>query len=540
MISRVALQLALLLFASTGVLANEVLNRGADFFNTPERFNRYYTDPQYSPSRTYFVSPNGTGIGSLSSPMSVSDAVNQVSAGEEVRFLPGQYQGCWQLDGSSSGTYDAPVVLKAEPGVEIDCCSTGRQTCFNLEFADHVAIDGFTLRGGDYGVRAVGGYATHDHQTGIAILNNRISSQYRDPIFTGGSDWIVVENNVAHGAGSGDGHGIYLSNGGDWMIVRNNETYDNVNSDFQVNADPISTCAGEGIPYDDPLCDGSALDGLGAGISEFLLIENNYFHDGTSGPNLTSVRNSVFRNNIVGFYTRHGTSFWQETSNPNLGSAGNTVEHNLFIGESGSHVLQFINHSSNNIVRNNVLLAVSRSDTGVTARSDTLLLEQDSTTEGGNSFAGNFFSGGYFEWFTPAPSDLRDTDFDPSWFINFPVAGVTGTPEAFKPAINAPITAAGALLSTTPKDRAGAVRIYPTDLGPWQITLPDPCTLVVETVADTRRVECDSLQVPEGYTVATGGDVTFVANYFINFGNGFRVMNGGIVQAQAGAGIAPP
>ncbi len=43
-------------------------------------------------------------------------------------------------------------------------------------------------------------------------MNNHGHDQYRDPFFTGGSDWIIVENNIAHGAGSGDGHGIYLSN----------------------------------------------------------------------------------------------------------------------------------------------------------------------------------------------------------------------------------------------------------------------------------------------------------------------------------------
>ncbi len=536
--SRSFFQLTAALLANTSVLAVEVPDRGASFFNTPERFNRYYTDPQYSASKTYFVSPNGSGDGSsTANPMSVDGAFNRVGAGEEIRFLPGQYQGCWELDDSSSGTYDAPVVLKADPGVEIDCCNSGRKSCFNLEFANHVAVDGFTLKGGNYGIRTVGGYATRDHQKGIAILNNRISGQYKDPVLSGGSDWIVVENNTAYDAGNGDGHGIYLSNGGDWMIVRNNDLHDNPNSDFQINADPESTCAEEGIADDDPRCDGSALDGKGQGVSEFVLVENNFFHDGAIGPNLTSVRNSVFRNNIIGFYSHHGTSFWQETDNPKLGSSNNTIEHNLFIGESSSHVLQLINHSTNNTIRNNVLLAVSRSNTAVTARNNTLLLEQDGSTEGNNTFAGNYFVGGYFDSFNPAATDQTDNSFDPSWFVSFPFANQTGTPESFKPVSNAPFTAIGTLLASTPEDRSGALRINPADLGPWQITLPTPCNINAETVTDTRTIECESLQIPDGYEIAKGADVTFMASYYISFGTDFSVGAGGILRTQTGNSV---
>jgi len=296
----------------------------------------------------------------------------------------------------------------------------------------------------------------------------------------------------------------------------------------------MSTCAEEGIDYDSALCDGSAREGLGAGVSEFVLIEGNYFHDGTIGPNLTSVRNSVFRNNIVGFYSRHGTSFWQETNNPNLGSANNMIEHNLFMGESRSHVLQFINHSGNNTVRNNVLLAVSRSDTSVSARSNTLLLEQDSTTEDTNRFAGNYFVGGYFEGFSPTSADYTDDSFDRSWYANFPYAGDMAQPEAFKPVTNSPFTAKGELLSSTPKDRADITRINPADLGPWQITLPDACEVLPEPVTTEETVVCEAIEIPVGYQILDTGNVTFKARYYISFNPDFSVGDGGVLQAQTG------
>jgi hypothetical protein len=463
--------------STTPATNNDKLIRGNNFFSTPERFNRYYTDSQYRSNSTLYVSPNGNGNGTNTSPMSVIAALNQVSAGTEVRFLTGEYNGCFGLDSDHSGTYNAPIVLKADPNVTVNCCNTGRKACFNLEFSNHIAIDGFHLLGGDYGVRAVGGYATSEHQTGIALLNNQGENQNKDPFFSGGSDWIVVDNNLAHGAGSGDGHGIYLSNGSDWMIVRNNELYNNASSDLQINADPISTCEDENIAYTDPRCDGSALEGQGQGVSEFVLIENNYLHNSEVGPNFTSMRNSIIRNNIIGFYARHNTSFWQETDNPKLGSSNNIIEHNLFIGDNNRHVLQLINNSGNNTVRNNVLLGLSLTANSALSNSSTLLVEQDASTQSSNNFTGNYLVGGYFENYTPIGTNQQNNNFNLNWFENFPTDG-RGNINGFKPTANAPFLDSGQLQTSSSVDIAGNARFNPVDLGPWHVsttpTTPPP------------------------------------------------------------------
>ncbi len=443
--------------------------RGELFFESPERFNRYYTDRKYQPARILHVSPDGNGDGSADSPMRPDQAFSQVKAGEEIRFLEGHYEGCWELDRDSSGSYDQPIVIKAASnGVSIDCCNSGRKTCFNLEGADYVAIDGFTLNGGSYGVRAVGmEYAAPGHQKGIAILNNKIGGQYKDPIFSGQSDWMVVDGNTAFDAGSGDGHGIYLSNGGDWLIVRHNELYDNSSSDFQINADPESTCAEDNIANDDPRCDGSALDGLGQGISEFVLVESNYFHNSDVGPNFTSVRNSVIRNNIIGPYIRHGTSFWQETANPRLGSSDNRIEHNLFIGSNRRHVLQSINHSDRNHIRNNIFVGYSLSANSVMANPASILVEVDHDSVRQNVFSGNVYIGGTFSGFTPDKGEIRLRNFDPAWFTRFPTDG-RGKAEEFRPGPGAPFADKGKLLITTPADMEGRPRRNPVNPGPWE------------------------------------------------------------------------
>ncbi|WP_457673599.1 hypothetical protein, partial [Thiolapillus sp.] len=350
----------------------------------------------------------------------------------------------------------------------INCCNSGRASCFNLEGANHVAIDGFTLNGGSYGVRAVGlDYAAAGHQKGIAILHTRAGNQYKDPFFTGQSDWLVMDGNTAYGGGDGDGHGIYLSNGGDWFIVRNNKLYNNSNSDFQVNADPEETCTGDGIPLDDPRCHGSARQQLGQGISEFGLIENNHFYNSDTGPNLTSMRNSVFRNNIVGPYNRHGTSFWQETDVPELGSGDNRIEHNLFIGNNNRHVLQTVAYSDRNQIRNNILLGVSTSGSRGSANPDTILVEVDPETVTRNLFSGNIYIGGRFDGFSPSIGEQRLKTFSPDWFNSFPADGM-GRAEDYRPSEKAPFLDSAPFLPTTPVDMEGRPRRDPVNPGPWE------------------------------------------------------------------------
>ena len=364
------------------------------------------------------------------------------------------------------------------PAVTINCCSTGRKTCINLEAADYVAVDGFELVGGDYGVRSVGaGYPANQHQKGVAVLNSLGHDQNKDPFFTGQSDWFVIEGNTGHDSGSADGHGIYLSNGSDWNIARRNETYNTVSSDFQINADPISTCSDDGVAYTDPECDavaGSSTTG-GRGASDFMLIESNFFHHSKAqGPNFTSVRNSTIKNNIFALPAKHGASFWQETDNPKLGASNNFVAHNLFIVQvSNRQAIGVTNSSTGNQFKNNVVVAVSISGSAVSANANGQLLATDATTVAANTFEHNAWISGFFgsndssAAYTPAVTELRLTNFDPTWFTAFPTA-LARDPAAFAPTATAPWLGLGDLLPEVPTDRTGKVRQAPVDLGPFE------------------------------------------------------------------------
>lgn len=459
--------------------------RGVDYLGFEERFNRYYTDPEWVPSQTVYVSADGNGSGlSADDPMSPEDGLAAAAPATLVHFAAGQYSGCFELDDSQSGTYDEPIVLYAErnedgsPAVRIDCCDSGRQTCINLEAANYVAVDGFELVGGAYGVRAVGaGYGADEHQRGIAVLNSVGHDQDKDPFFTGQSDWFVIEGCTAFDTGEGDGHGIYLSNGSDWNIVRFNETYNTVSSDFQINADPQSTCADEGIEFDDIECDavaGSDPTG-GRGASDFFVVASNFFHHSLAqGPNFTSVRNSFVLNNVFALPARHGVSFWQETDNPNLGASNNMIAHNLFVTAiANRQALGITNSSTDNQVLSNVFVGVSIDGTDVSANPDAQLLATDGSTVLDNQFVGNAWIGGYLgseddaEPHVPAPSELSLDDFDSAWFVAFPTE-LARDLGGFAPTETAPWLDTGTLWVGVGSDIYGTQRTEPVDLGPFE------------------------------------------------------------------------
>ena len=450
--------------------------RGGDFMGFPEKFNRYYTDPAWKPSKTLYVSPEGGGDGAKrETPMSVKDAFAAAQPGIEIYFLRGNYQGCFELAKEQSGTYDDPIVLYGERnedgsiGASMKCCTSGRRTCFNFEGADYIAVDGFEFIGGKYGVRAIGqDYAASQHSRGIAVIDCVGHDQDKDPFFSGQADWAVWEGLVAYGAKEEDGHGIYLSNGGDWNIVRFNETYGNVSSDFQINADPANTCATVEIPFDDPRCDAYAGEGEGGqGASDYFLVDGNYFHHGLAqGPNFTSVRRSVVRNNVFGPQMRHNVSFWQETDNPKLGSSENKILHNLFI-TTGRHGVKFENHSTRNEFANNVILGVQVNGDTVTANPKALLMEVDETA-GDNVYRSNLYLSGFLEGREPNSDETMREDFSAGWFTAFP-AGLNHDPSAFIPTEDAPFLGLGQLSADAPADRNDTARADPVDLGPIEL-----------------------------------------------------------------------
>lgn len=459
------------------------VKRGGAYAGFEEEFNRHYTQPGYVPTNVVYVSPFGTGNGSsAASPASPAAGLSKATPGTRVIFQKGKYAGCFGYSGGGGGTYDAPIVLYGERnadgsrGVRIDCCSSGRMSCFNFEAASYVAVDGFELHGGKYGVRAVGAdSAATQHSRGIAVMNNLIDGQTHDGVLTGTADWDVFENNIVSNSGDADGHGIYLSNGSDYNIVRGNDLFGNQGSTFQINADPLSTCDS---PVASDACNAVAGTGDGGrGASDFMLVENNYFHHGTAqGSNFTSVRYSTVRNNVFASWGRHGVSFWSETADasdpnlfdPKLGSHHNRVHHNLFASTNDRHMLQFIANSNHCDVRNNLFVGMTVSGAAVTARPSATWMETDDTVKD-NVYENNVYIAGRFDGRPgPGASETTRQDLDPAWFARLPT-GLPSTVTDFRPTPGAPFLDRAPRLPAVAFDRDGKPRGSPADVGPFEL-----------------------------------------------------------------------
>jgi len=462
--------------------AQPAVKHGGAYAGFVEEFNRHYTEPRYAPAKTVYVSPTGSGSGaSARSPTSVNAGLSGASPGTRVVFQKGTYAGCFGYEGDG-GTYDAPIVLYGERnadgtrGVRINCCSTGRMSCFNFEASNYVAVDGFELRGGKYGVRAVGAdYAARQHSRGIAVMNSLLDGQTHDGVLTGASDSDACENDTVSNSGDADGHGIYLSNGSDYNIVRGNDLFGNQGATFQINADPLSTCD---PPIISDACDAVAGTGDGGrGASDFMLVENNYFHHGTAqGSNFTSVRYSTVRNNVFASWGRHGVSFWSETAdpgdkslfNPKLGSHHNHVHHNLFASTNDSQMLQFINNSHSCDVRNNLFLGMTVAGATVRARASAVWMETDESVKN-NAYENNVYIAGKFDGRPgPGASETARQDLSLAWFTKLPT-GLPSTVADFQPRAGAPFLDRAPRLPSVGFDRDGKPRGTPTDVGPFEL-----------------------------------------------------------------------
>ena len=191
-------------------------------------------------------------------------------------------------------------------------------------------------------------------------------------IFTDYSDFVSLIGNECRN--SGTEHGIYHSNGGDNAILRGNYCHDNNASGLQINADPRAIDPSYGT--------------RGDGIAQNTLIENNWCLNngaaGGAGLNFASIRNCDIRNNLVICNkNQSGMAFWDDDvlndvpSVPGYGSMNNRIYHNTVVMQPGTgrFCITFLNGSTGNTVRDNILRGGARGCLTFSTNSLTGLIE---------------------------------------------------------------------------------------------------------------------------------------------------------------------
>src|SRR5262245_2905098 len=277
---------------------------------------------------TFYVSPAGNDAqsGAADAPwQTLQLAANRVQAGDTVIVRPGNYVG---FDLWRSGTAANRIVFHAEPGAAITQRNIRTADGINLEGAEYVTIEGFTIT-----VMPRAGIRAVENQS-VTLRNNQLDLNARWGIFTGFSYDVLIEDNVV--SRSQLEHGIYVSNSGDRPIIRHNTVWGNRDNGIHMNGD--ASMGGDGII-------------TGAVVEGNILYDNG--GGGGSAINGDGVQNSSIRNNLI--YNTHAAGISLYRIDGGGASTGNVVANNtVLIAPDGRWALQILDGSAGNIVRNNV------------------------------------------------------------------------------------------------------------------------------------------------------------------------------------------
>ncbi|HZN36155.1 MAG TPA: right-handed parallel beta-helix repeat-containing protein, partial [Pirellulaceae bacterium] len=377
---------------------------------------------------TFYVSPAGNDgqSGTSEAPWhTLQAAADRVQSGDTVIVRSGNYVG---FDLRRSGTPGNPIVFHAEPGATITQRSLRTPDGINLEGADYVTVEGFTISGMPRaGIRAV------ENQS-VTLRNNTLDLNARWGIFTGFSDDLLIEVNVV--SRTQIEHGIYVSNSGDRPVIRGNTLWGNRDNGIHMNGD--ATMGGDGIIS-------------GALVEANVLFDNS--SGGGSAINADGVQNSTFRNNLI--YNTHAAGISLYRMDGGGPSTGNIVSNNtVLVAADGRWALQVHDGSTGNIVRNNVLHNDSSFRGSLSVSADSLpgfssdynALTGRFTTSGGGSVLN------LAQWRAATLSDAHSFIASPAELFVNPSGGDFHLPPG-SPAIDA-----GTTLFAPPTDLEGIVR----------------------------------------------------------------------------------
>ena len=288
---------------------------------------------------TFYVAPTGkdSDPGSATLPWkTLQRAADAAVAGDTVIVRPGVYAGA---KFHRSGSATAPIVFRGSPGVVVDRPGPTNSNGDNLWIrnAHYIVLTGFESKTAPRSGIAIQGEPDAP-AIGITLRQNFCHHNGRWGIFTGYAQNVRIERNTT--SFSGLEHGIYVSNSADNPVIRANTVYNNRASGIQINADPA--LEGDGII-------------TGAIIEDNIIYENGV--GGGAAINLASVRSSTIRNNLL--YNNHasGIAGWDDGAGNVWGTKNNRVFNNTIVmASNGRFALVFINGSTGNQVKNNMLI----------------------------------------------------------------------------------------------------------------------------------------------------------------------------------------
>lgn len=282
---------------------------------------------------------NDAAAGTIQAPWkTLQHAADRAVPGSQFHVRPGHYAG-FQL--TRSGASEAPIVFLADSGAIIDTPGP-TDDGINLEGASYVVIEGFEVsRAGRAGIRSV----VNHH---VTIRKNRTDQNGMWGIFSGYSDYIVIENNVT--TRSHNEHGIYVSSATDHPVIRENQVWGNRVNGIHLNS------------------------GTGQLVTGALVERNTIFDNGAgggSGINADGLQKSLIQSNLL--YGNHGSGISLYRDTGDRPAFQNAIVNNTVVQPAdGRWALNIQNASTGNTACNNILLHESRSKGSICVAIDCL------------------------------------------------------------------------------------------------------------------------------------------------------------------------
>jgi parallel beta-helix repeat protein len=195
---------------------------------------------------------------------------------------------------------------------------------------DYVVVEGLTIQNATRAGMRIDN-AHHVTIRGCTFANNGTWG-----LFTDFSDYTTVEDCEAYG--SGEEHGIYISNSSDYPTIRGNRLHNNPGCGLHMNGD---------------------ISMGGDGIISHAVVENNIIYEngvnGGSGINMDGVTDSVVRNNLL--YNNHASGISLYQIDGGSSSQNNRVLNNTIImpndGRWALNIPDTDNKLFNNIILSN-------------------------------------------------------------------------------------------------------------------------------------------------------------------------------------------
>ena len=286
---------------------------------------------------TFYVSEQGSDDNDCSEQApcrTLQHAADVVSeAGSTVLVANGTYVGFHSVHDGITFKADGDSVVVDD---EHSFSSGQAPDNINVENNDDVRVEGFIVRDADRaGIRVV-------NADDVVICNNTVGPNGKWGIFTGFAMRVQIVGNETFG--SGDEHGIYVSNSdepNDNPVVAGNVSHDNNFNGIQLNGD--CNAGGDGI-IEGALLEGNVL--YNNGFKGFSLI---------GAPGVTVANNLIHDNGLNG--GAGGVHLVKEPGCPDAHASSNSLVVNNTIIEPDIAAVRINDGATNNVVFNNILIS---------------------------------------------------------------------------------------------------------------------------------------------------------------------------------------